>query len=347
VTSRNDEKQNDDKRQISLDIKKAGLNSYQSALLIWRYVFVSLPLDILIALYALSSLLMPGFTGEYTENLSRIILLLALIGILAIGKERLIDTMGSLRRARMKTAGVLQRYSLPVIILLALVILAESLFRIDTLNLVSIVVSIAIAIGAAISVYHTFQESSASNTELANDRLLFMERINKQILLLHVIPIFSTRAISLIAALIYLPTEGQGHMFILAFLASAALLLALMPQQEQFISTCKTCTFWIPRALREFDNCPLCASSEFQKPEEAQPEFTPEQSLKERLQAMKDHLQQSLSSKTKKKGEKGPTEEQEIKTRPTENKSETITFRQRTQFPETDPVNSASGKNTG
>jgi len=305
VTSQNE--QNEEKRQVSLEVKSAALRSYNSALLVWRYVLGSLALDLMIFSFGISSFLFADLSQEQATTNFKIMLLLALLGILAISKDRLIDALGTFRKARFKTAGFLQRYSVPVMILIALIILTDSLFRIDAFNLVSILVSLIIAVGAAVSIYHSFKESNASSLELSKNRLLLMQQINQQIYLLHIIPMFLTRGISLLAALTFIPGDGQAHMFALGFTASLVLLLALMPQQEQFVTTCRSCTSWISRALKEFDSCPLCAYADFkEKKEEPEIEVTekPQPARLEALKDIKDKIRKRFSKQSENKVKK-------------------------------------------
>lgn len=213
----------------------------------------SLPFDLLIASFELE---MTEQARRRSELVSGI---LALAAVASIRKEPLLDLFLSALDARDRMLARLGNRTAWVFLgMVALIALVEAFARASQ-NAAGLVVGLLFAAGAIASAWKALKEKSALERSVRSDPILWLDNANIAIAAISILPLIVTRAISLIAAF------DAGYRNVLPYwLVSVLLLLALAPQHEDFLVTCRRCAGWTSRALKNRGYCQFCARELFQ-----------------------------------------------------------------------------------
>lgn len=240
--------------------KRGALEYFEQAQLFWKVALASLPLDALLATLRLD-LHLPAKTLANLQFASYGLLVAASLFLFRESVTTAIEKLHDFRRFVLN----LKLYQSRLILLgIGLVIAVELAYRFGNFGWVAFAAAALIALRAARSVSKTFKKQHERYRALEQDKTLLLDALNAQLFVLSIFPIVTARLAALVSAIVALATSQSLGDWLPVGMTSLVLLLAVMPQEEDFIARCPRCSRWTSRALKQRGYCPVCAREQFQ-----------------------------------------------------------------------------------
>ncbi len=236
------------------------LSYFEQSQTISRSLIASLPFDIILA-----SLVVPAsFPPHLIEFMRTASLGLLVIAAMFIFRERILDGTDKLRKLQHYLSSLGTKHSKAVIGIIIAITLAELAVRLGNIGVFAVLAGLVVAYRAYKALDRTLAEQQLKLEALERDRTLLLDNLNRQIFLFSLMPLGCARTASLLAALVVLSTTHNTLDWLPYGASALVLLVALFPEQEDFLIRCKRCSRWTSRALKTYGFCPICSREEFQ-----------------------------------------------------------------------------------
>ncbi len=239
---------------------------HQKTLKIWRWIFLSTPLDILLLLV---------LRGQTANSLS--IFYIVILGIvLAISPRTLVrHAFLKFRDLQRKQGTLLKRHSRLVMVILFLLSIVEVLIKMSGQGVLIIAALLVIGIQAWRAIGKSVKEKQEIDSKLNSDRIFWVEETNRQIYWINLAPIVGARILSILGVCVALQSTAPLPESLLFLGFAIFLLIVVYPSREYFIMPCSRCGWETSRALEMLRYCPKCNPQAFNEPIEQTEEISP------------------------------------------------------------------------
>lgn len=225
---------------------------------IWYLLLLSLPFDF----FLLSITLPPQLTAIVSDSIETIFWIVLCAALLALESSLLRGTLRTLRTIQAALSSGSHRTLVWIAIgLIGIFSLIEISARVQSAaSLISGAITLLLLGSLALSIARMVREKQKIDQQFSEDKVLWLEHLNRQLLLFQVIPLVLARAVSLTGALAAVISGGGTGTLFLPF-SLALLLLALQkPSRPDFVTACPACARWMSRALDGLGYCPECVN---------------------------------------------------------------------------------------
>jgi uncharacterized membrane protein YuzA (DUF378 family) len=219
--------------------------------LTWEWLLASAPLDLAV-MYLREPPAPNALEGQ--QDLLVVLLLVAGAGLL---REQFFSLVAGLRGFQKKMTS---RHVIWLLVGLAVLGLVEIASRLLTSRLSSSLLAIlGFAAVAAVSALRNAREMKKHGEKFLKDRFAQVEQANQLHLGLVVGPLVAARAVAVVTSLY----AEDSISLIAGTLGSIALLLALYPQEADFMAPCPRCSRMTSRVVKADGCCPQCSPEKF------------------------------------------------------------------------------------
>jgi hypothetical protein len=245
-----------------LPVRSTGLKvleNFERSQFLWTLALASLPVDCLIVLSGLQIALPP----QTQMNLQIAALALLVISAAFLLREPLITALDKLQSFQYSITKLSIKHSKIIFLVIAAATAFEIILRFGRFGVLALAAAAFVSFKAVRAIRANFKDQKQKFEAFERDKLLLVEKMDRQLFLISLLPIFTARLASLAAALVALPSHDI-YVWLPFGAVSLVLLFTFMPQREDFIVRCSRCSRWTSRSLQGKGQCPICAREEFQ-----------------------------------------------------------------------------------
>jgi len=189
---------------------------------------------------------------------SAVAIICALYAIPFTDQQRIHRGLSKLRRfhkTNLKDRSTL--FPIAVIFLTLTAFAVKSAILLETTNVISTVVIIALGAYMIGHVKQTLREDELDRKQLTEDPVSHMKRWEQQVIIACLVPLLAARIIGVCGAL----CAARGEItpaFVIFLITSFAFLLMLKPQRAHFLGLCSKCKHPVPIVLSDLGCCMHC-----------------------------------------------------------------------------------------
>ena len=230
-----------------------GWRSYHLANLVWNIAFITLPLDLLMLIVEPEQI--QSTLGSLITQLDPLIVLLAALAYLGTASQVTLGWSEKFQKFQdVLSNSSFHTYALGLAILIPL---AELAIRLSQLGLGGIAFIITFLVIASFSIRSQLKQARSPSHKDSRGRN-WQTELNRQNLIVQLIPIIAARLLSLIGVTQSIGADSSLGLVLLFPICASAVLLALMPKAESYFITCRGCANRFERILTSGGYCREC-----------------------------------------------------------------------------------------